>query len=83
MPKVKTPRNGKKIQSVIFLRRYWTIPKAKDWLRKNKFHTPKVDTTVNYYRFRQFNPRRGDEYITRNAKNLKTVKYIVLSRNQT
>lgn len=80
MPNVKFKRPSSKsraIQSVIFLRRYWTIPKAKKWLKEHKFHAPAVDSTENYYRFRQFNPRKSDKFITRNASGYKTVKYIV------
>jgi hypothetical protein len=44
------------IQSLLFLKSKWTVASAKKWLRDNKKLIPKVDSTDEYYRFRQRSP---------------------------
>lgn len=50
------------VQSVIFKKRYYTLPQAKMWLReqgyKTSFHGKPVHETLYTYRFRQAKPAR-------------------------
>jgi hypothetical protein len=41
---------------VLFDRRRWTLTAARQWLREHKYKVPTVDTTAEYYRFRQRPP---------------------------
>lgn len=59
-----------KIQSIIFEKRYWTIPRATEWLNLNHHKSHKVDEKENYYRFRQFDPIKGKHYETLPAKDM-------------
>jgi hypothetical protein len=45
-----------KIQSVVFNKKYWTIPKAKKWLKENNYKCDDVDKKDNSIRFRQIDP---------------------------
>lgn len=54
------------VQSVIFRRDKWTVPTARRWLKQHDFaYDSKVDSTVNFHRFRQYSPKRTEEYRTR------------------
>ena len=44
------------VQTIIFPKEFWTMSKAKAWLKKHKFKYGKVDEKVNTLRFRQVNP---------------------------
>lgn len=45
------------VQSVILERRVFKTKKsAREWVRKRKFKSGKIDTTENHYRFRQKEP---------------------------
>ncbi len=52
------------IQSILFRRSKFTIPEAITWLRLHGHTFAKVDTTTNFYRFRQYTPRPGEKYRT-------------------
>lgn len=53
-------------QSVIFLRTMWSVTIARKWLKDHKYkYKGKVDTTTNFYRFRQFPPKSGRKYRTK------------------
>lgn len=52
------------IQSLLFKKEEWTVPKAVQWLDKHGYGYSKVDVTDNYYRFRQFPPRGRMRTIT-------------------
>ena len=43
-------------QSILFKKRYWTIARAKKWLKSKGKKGLVVDETDNYYRFRQLDP---------------------------
>lgn len=45
-----------KVQSVVFDKRYWSIPRAKQWLREHGYMSPKVDIKEHQLRFRQLEP---------------------------
>jgi hypothetical protein len=57
MPAVnrKAP-NKTHTQSVIFNKKNWTTEKAKSWLKSHSYISKNLDTTDNYYRFRQYDP---------------------------
>lgn len=60
---------GSEVQSVIFKKRYWTITRARQWLKRHGFrHDYKVDIKPNFYRFRQTPPSRYRRYIIKHAK---------------
>lgn len=44
------------VQSIIFDRQTWTVSSAKEWLRRHDRKIPEVDTTRDYFRFRQAPP---------------------------
>lgn len=52
------PKHSKnyKVQSVLFSKSSWTIPKAKKWLKENNYIYSDVDKKPNTLRFRQFDP---------------------------
>lgn len=63
------------VQSVIFKKRYYTLPQAKMWLReqgyKTSFHGKGVDETLTTYRFRQYKPASKEQKKDRPYKTLK------------
>lgn len=66
-----------KIQSVLFDKRYFTFPKAKEYLITHGFNLIKVHETEHFYRFRQFNPIKGKHYVNRKS-NERGVNYIIM-----
>lgn len=54
------------IQSVIFNKDKWNTNQAEGWLNKHgykiSFYGKKVDTTTNYYRYRQIAPHKFKNY---------------------
>ena len=67
------------IQSVIFEKKHWTIPKAEKYLKDNGYKTTfygkKVDITPNFYRYRQLAPSRFKNYITKKLRKSKSHKH--------
>jgi len=62
------------IQSILFNKNKWTIPKAKEWLKDNKFKTfysagQSPRETKHFYRFRQSAPKKYKHYITKDMPN--------------
>lgn len=51
-----------RIQSIIFNRKFFSLIKARNWLRDHGFKYSKVDTTKNFYRFRQIPPLKSKSY---------------------
>lgn len=49
------------VQSLIFAKGLWTKAKAKAWLKKHDYKHNKIDTTENFYRFRQIDPSKFDK----------------------
>jgi hypothetical protein len=65
--KIQQPRTRKvnrKIQSIIFSKKYFTKNKIIKWLNKLGYKDNKIHVTKNFYRARQFPPKRGKKYIT-------------------
>jgi hypothetical protein len=60
----KEPTNKSDTQSVLFDVNKWTITKAKQWLKEHDYTGLKVDTSENYYRFRQINPDKFKRMVT-------------------
>lgn len=50
------------IQSVIFYKSHYDIIRAKKWLKNNGFKHFGPDIRVNVIRFRQFDPKPGEDY---------------------
>ena len=67
------PNNN--IQSVIFKKKYYTVPSAKKWLFKHKFKNNDVDIKPNYIRFRQQQPGIFDYYFL--IEKTPAIKYVV------
>lgn len=55
------------VQSVTFDKQYWDARRAKSWLRKHGFKSPKVDETANQLRFRQRAPGQYSQYVTKSV----------------
>jgi hypothetical protein len=53
------------IQSVLFDKSSYTVPTAKQWLKKHKMIYSKVDETPKKLRFRQHDPKKGARYATK------------------
>ena len=51
-----------KVQSILFNRKYFTIPVAIQWLSRNGYKHYKVDKTDHYLRFRQHDPKPNKRY---------------------
>lgn len=45
-----------KVQSVLFNKKHWTIPRAKKWLKENGYKFDDIDKKPNTLRFRQLDP---------------------------
>lgn len=58
------------IQSIIFLKKYWTPSKASEWLNIHNYKNNKLDITSNYLRYRQKNPellkKKGYNFFNKN-----------------
>jgi len=64
------------IQSILFDKRYWNYPESLLWLRENDLKPIKpVHETLNFYRFRMYNPNPLKEYYTKEI--MKGVKFII------
>jgi hypothetical protein len=46
------------VQTLVFNRKQWSIPRAKDWARKHGYRAGKVDVNTSSIRLRQVDPRR-------------------------
>lgn len=59
------------VQSILFEKKYWNIPKAIKWLDDNKFKFNKLDTEQrpNFLSFRQQMPLHNVKYYTKKLKN--------------
>ena len=76
MPDVprKKYKDKSNIQSVL-VARVFTLPEAREILKKKGFHDRGHDTTPNWYRFRQFNPSNKKKYYSK--KNNSGTIYII------
>ena len=52
-----------RVQSVIFNKKQWTIPRARKWLKENNYIYSDVDKKVNFIRFRQIDTDTIDKDI--------------------
>ena len=52
------------VQSVIFPKEKFSLPKARKWLKDHHYREQKVDITEHFYRFRQMRPMKGGRYTT-------------------
>lgn len=57
------------VQSVIFPKEKFSISQARKWLKDHHYGGKKVDTTENFYRFRQMKPMKGGRYTTMTLPN--------------
>lgn len=57
------------VQSIIFEKGTWTKKRAKEWLKKHDYKHGKVDTTENFYRYRQIDPKKF------NKKSFRTIVF--------
>lgn len=64
----KRSKYASKVQSVVFTRPQWTVPRAARWLRKHHFIVKKVDVTATQLRFRQRSPKPFKRYISKKVK---------------
>jgi hypothetical protein len=56
IPPPRTCPSSTKVQSLVFERHCWTLPRARSWVKRHGYKT-EVDTSERYYRFRQLAPR--------------------------
>lgn len=66
------------IQSVLFNKDTYTLKTALNYLKKHNLKYNKVDETQNYYRFRQFDPPKGNYFMKTIKKGLMYVIYLGL-----
>lgn len=52
------------VQSIMFEKHIWSVPKAAEWLDKHGFSYEEVDITGKYFKFQQFPPRKVMRTIT-------------------
>lgn len=57
------------LHSIFFDRKYWTIPKALEWLDRHNYVHRKIDITPHTYRFRQRPPRKNASYYSKALPN--------------
>jgi len=67
-----------KLQTIIFLRKEWSLKQARDYLMSHGYKTD-VDIRIHSYRFRQRNPKKNIEYktLTRYV-NAKAIYYVFM-----
>lgn len=65
------------IQTILFSRDDFTVNSAKKWLRENDFKAVKVDTTANYHRFRQKDPKKFKNDSFRTIKIADGIKAVI------
>ena len=63
-----------KIQSILFKRPEWKLKDCETWLKKHNYKF-EVDEKPNHYRFRQFNPKIYEKYITKKLPN--NIEFII------
>jgi len=68
------------VQSVMFDRNKWTRIKARKWLDSNGYRTGKVDSTENYLRYRQKDPKNACRGIFRLVEFGKGIKATLCCR---
>jgi hypothetical protein len=67
-----------KVQSVLCSKkRFKTAEEAKKWVTSHGFKASKIDTTDQYYRFRQFDPGKCKDGTLRTISLTKGVKAII------
>lgn len=68
-----------KVQSVLVPKKAFKSKQAAaNWVKKHKqFHVEKIDTTKNYYRFRQKSPKGFDEFRTITIYPKKKIKAVI------
>ena len=57
------------VQSVLVPRKHFLKKSAQAWVRRHGYLVLKIDTTTNYYRFRQLIPDPNKKYITKKLTN--------------
>jgi hypothetical protein len=62
---------------VLLDRNYFTRRSAIKWIEDHGFEFNKIHTTKNYYRFRQFPPRKDRYYRIIKPKYKKGIKFVV------
>jgi hypothetical protein len=62
------------VQSILIKKSYG-LPKAKKWIKKNKFKLSKVHKTKNYYRFRQESPKSFKRFRMKDIN--KNIKFLI------
>ncbi|MCS7318233.1 MAG: hypothetical protein NZZ41_08025 [Candidatus Dojkabacteria bacterium] len=60
----RTRKRTSKIQSILFKKDYYTKKDAISWLKSHGFKYNKIDVTEDFYRARQFQPRKNKKYRT-------------------
>ena len=68
MPIVGKRQKGQRIQSILFDRDFWTVGLAREWLKSHRLHFDAVDSTTNYLRFRQYDPKKKEKYFTKKLR---------------
>lgn len=63
------------IQSVIIDKRFYSLQQAINYINLHGYKLKKVDETKNFYRFRQFSPKKYDNYYVKDLKN--NVKLVI------
>jgi len=78
MPNVKAyPRKNKIVQSVIFDKDYYDVDEARKILNKLGYYDKGYDETVNFYRFRQYNPMSDKHYKLSKSKDFDGVSFVI------
>lgn len=62
--RVKAKANPSKVQSLVFDRNLFNGTDARNWALANGFDAPKIHTTKNTIRIRQYPPKKGAKYRT-------------------
>lgn len=60
---------SKNVQSVIIDKRFYSLQQAVNYIVQHGYKLEKVDETKNFYRFRQFSPKKYDKYFVKDLKN--------------
>jgi hypothetical protein len=60
----RTRKGTSKVQSILFRKNCYTKKNAINWLKKHGYKYSKIDETDNFYRARQFPPRKYKKFKT-------------------
>lgn len=81
---IKAKKNGRRVETVIFSKKNWTLARAEKWTSAHDFKTSDPQHTSSSFRFRQFDPKEcnSNSYETLTENMPKGVSLVVCSKKE-